>query len=194
MLRFLMLLPLLGVVPHGPALPAINSLPAEERLQSCDPAIAIAAAEEITRSPASLKEPLLLFSAASVLFHHGRKDDGVFWLYAAQLRMRQQLVFEQGDRAQLMTIMLETAGKPINAYAFQDTRRLDRILQRVLQWDSSTPNPFKDKAVSADERKKVEEVYGGFAGFRALGRGPEQQYRNDSQPEDDHRSSIHLGF
>lgn len=64
-------------------------------LTSCDPAVALRAAEEILQSPPSLKEPTERFVPASVLFKHGRKDDGLFWLYAAQLRTRYQMVFEK---------------------------------------------------------------------------------------------------
>lgn len=117
-------------------------------------------------SPESLKEPLEVFGPALVLFQHGRKDDAVFWFYAAQLRTRQQLVFEKGDRGQLLAMMMGMVGQPVNNYAFQDTKRLERTLDRVLQWDGTTPNPFRDRVKSAESEKQIQEVYRGLADLR----------------------------
>ena len=97
-------------------------------MESCDPRIAVAAAEVFINNPDMLKEPLELFKPAFVLFLNGKKDDAVFWFYAAQLRVRYQLVFEKGDRGQLLSIMMMTVGAPINNYAFQDISNLNRIL------------------------------------------------------------------
>lgn len=139
-----------------------NGLPAEDRLKSCNPAIAMAAADEIVNHPANLKEPLQLFSAAFVLFQNGRKDEGVFWFYAAQLRTRQQIVLEQGDRGQLLTIMLMTMGPFINNYAFQNTENLNRILDRVLEWDRTVTNPFQEKARLQKLDREINHIYGGL--------------------------------
>lgn len=134
----------------------------KEKLESCDPRIAVAAADELIKNPGMLKEPLELFSPAFVLFLHGKKDDAVFWFYAAQLRVRYQLVFEKGDRGQLLSVMMMTMGPAINNYAFQDISSLNRILDRVLEWDKSTPNPFRDRIRSKEDDKQVEQVYTGF--------------------------------
>jgi len=139
-----------------------DGLPAEDRLKSCDPGVAIAAAEDIINSPASLKEPLQLFSPAFVLFQNGRKDEGVFWFYAAQMRLRQQIVLKNGDRGQLLTIMLMTIGPFINNYAFQNISNLDRILDDVLEWDKNTENPFREKARSQKLDKQIDQIYAGF--------------------------------
>jgi ankyrin repeat protein len=134
----------------------------KERMESCHPRIAVAAAEEFINNPDVLKEPLELFSPALVLFLHGKKDDAVFWFYAAQLRVRYQLAFEAGDRGQLLTVMLMTTGPPINNYAFQDVANLDRILVRVLEWDKKVANPFRDKARTESIDKQIAQVYSGF--------------------------------
>jgi len=139
----------------------------KERLESCDPRIAVAAAEEFINSPDMLKEPLELFGPALVLFLHGKKDDAVFWFYAAQLRVRYQLAFEKGDRGQLLAVMLMTVGPPINNYAFQDVDNLDRILVRVLEWDKKVVNPFRDKARTEDIDKQITQVYSGFRDLKA---------------------------
>jgi hypothetical protein len=139
----------------------------KERLDSCDPKIAVAAAGEIINQPGTLKEPLELFSPALVLFLHGKKDDAVFWFYAAQLRVRYQLVFEKGDRGQLLSVMMMTTGPAINNYAFQDISNLNRTLDRVLEWDKKTPNPFREKTRSEGDDKQIEQVYSGFRELKA---------------------------
>jgi hypothetical protein len=137
----------------------------EERLESCDPQVALAAADEFVHNSENLKEPLNLFMPAKVLFDHGRKDDAVFWFYAAQLRTRYQVVFEKGDRPQLLSVMLMTIGTSINNYAFQDVDRFDRTLDRVLAWDKATPNPYSDR-LNVQTAKQVEQIYTGFRDFR----------------------------
>lgn len=146
---------------------ATTGLPAKDRLQFCDPVTALAAAEEIVRAPETLKEPLELFSPVIILFQQGKKDEAVFWFYAAQLRTRYQLVFEKGDRGQLLTIMMMTIGVPINNYAFQDTANFLRILDRVLEWDQTTPNPFRDQPKSELANQQVEKIYSGLTDLKA---------------------------
>jgi len=136
--------------------------PPQDRLKSCDPKVAIDAAEEILGNPGSLKEPLGMFPPAAALFRHGKKDDAVFWFYAAQLRTRYQLVFEKGDRGQLLAAMMMTTGVQINNYAFQDVEKLSRVFEQVLEWDKKTPNPFSNKPGTPDTDKAIEQIYSGF--------------------------------
>ena len=140
-------------------------LPLEDRIKSCDPKVATAAAREVLANPEQLHEPLMLFSPAVVLYQHGDREDGVFWFYAAQLRTRYQLVFEGGDRGQLMAVMMMAAAG-INNYAFQDVARFNRTLDRVLEWDRKTPNPYREREQTPEEREKVKEVYDGIDAMR----------------------------
>lgn len=139
-----------------------RGLSAEDRMKSCDPGMALAAATEAVSSPDNLKEPLQLFTPAFVYFQNGRKDEGVFWFYAAQLRARQQMVVKNGDRGQLLAIMMMTMGPVINNYAFQNTVNLTQILDKVLKWDKDTPNPFRDEAKLQKLDSKIEQIYAGF--------------------------------
>lgn len=146
---------------------ADDSLPAKDRLKSCDPSVAQLAANEILNDPKTLHEPLEMFSPALILFQNGQKDEAVFWFYAAQLRVRYQLAFQKGDRGQLLQIMLMTAGPPINNYAFHDAAKLDRQLIRVLEWDRATSNPLRERAHTEDIEAQIEKVYSGFRDLRA---------------------------
>ena len=146
---------------------ADDNFPAADRLKSCDPRIALAAAKEILNGLNTLNEPLEMFAPAYVLLQNGEKDEAVFWFYAAQLRVRYQLAFKKGDRGQLLSVMLMTIGPPINNYAFQDVRNLDRIIERVLEWDRATPNPLRDRPRSRDVEANLEKVYSGIRDLRS---------------------------
>lgn len=143
-----------------------SGLPAEDRLKSCDPSVAIAAAEETVSNPANLKEPMQLFSPALTFFRNGKKDEGVFWFYAAQLRVRQQMVLEKGDLGQLLLGMLMSMGPYINNYAFQNISNFNQILDRVLEWDKKTPNPFREQARSQKLDKQIKQSYAGFGDLK----------------------------
>lgn len=138
----------------------------EDRLKFCDQQIVHSAAGEIVNSTTSLKEPMSLFLSAISMFQHGKKDEAVFWFYASQLRVRYQLVFEKGDRGQLLTIMLMTMGPTINNYAFQDISNLNRILDKVVEWDKQTPNPFRGKPRTPEMDKQIEQIYIGMSDFK----------------------------
>ena len=144
---------------------ADDSLSPKSRLNSCDPNVRKSAAYEIINNPSTLKEPLDLFAPTTELFMEGKKDEAVFWLYAAQLRTRYQIAVDgsgQGDRGQLLAIMMMAVAPAVNSYAFQDTSKLNRTLDRVLDWDKKTPNPLREKAKSESVSQQVEKVYEGF--------------------------------
>lgn len=151
------------LLPASPALAAdtaaLASLPVTDRIKSCDPSIAIPAALEILNNPASLKEPITLFGPVQTLYLHGQKDEAVFWYYAAQLRTRYQLVFEKGDRPQLLAVMGMTTGQLINNHALQDVARFTQTLDRVLEWDGKTTNPYRDKPQSETTKNEIAKVY-----------------------------------
>lgn len=146
-------------------------------MKSCDPDTAIAAAHEVLNDPASLTEPIAMFMPAETLFRHGGKDEALFWYYAAQLRARYQLVFENGDRGQIMAVMMMTLGEGITNYAWYDFRNAQRTIDRVLAWDKTTPNPYQDKQRTAEQNAQVAKVYSGLRDLRAqLGsQGPAMQ-------------------
>lgn len=135
---------------------------AHKRLKSCDPKVSLAAADEILNDPKTLTEPALMFSPAYFLLVHGRKDESVFWFYAAQLRFRYQAAIKQGDYGQVLSVMLMTVGPSINNYAFQDTAKLSNIIDRVLEWDRTTPNPLRQLVKSEEVATRVGKVYSGM--------------------------------
>ena len=135
------------------------------RLASCDSAIVRAAADEMLREPKTLREPLMLFHAASGERVAGRKEEAAFLYLAARLRTSRQILFEKGDRPQLLAIMMMTVGPLIMPVLEADPELARRVVRRVIDWDRSTPDPFRDQeaAKSGEIAGKLAEIDAGLA-------------------------------
>lgn len=148
--------------PSDPTIPS-----AQDRMKSCDSEVALRAVEEILRDPSNADRPSNLFQAALTLFQHGRKEDAVFWFYAAQLRARYQAIFDKEDGGLLLSGMLMTVGVPINNFAFQDVSRLDRTIDRVIEWDRSAPNRYRGGPKTERGEEQVAQMYAGLDELKA---------------------------
>lgn len=137
----------------------------QARLASCDPAVVRAAVDQMFRDPATLREPLMLFHAASGERMSGRKEEAAFLYLAARLRTTRQILFEKGDRPQLLTIMMMTVGPMVSPALEADPELARRVVKRVIDWDRSTPDPFRDRAEakSGDIKTKLAEIDAGLA-------------------------------
>ncbi|MEJ0038722.1 MAG: hypothetical protein WDO68_22045 [Gammaproteobacteria bacterium] len=140
---------------------AQDGLSARERILACDPKVAMAAAREILKDPRTLNVPLEMFTPSFVLFQGGSKDEALFWFYAAQVRSRYQLAFKNGDRGQILQVMMAAMAAPINNYGFSDPENMRRTLDRVLQWDSQTANALRDGMQTVEQRDAVSQIYAG---------------------------------
>lgn len=150
-------------VPSQAAPPRAASLTA--RLASCDAAMVHAAADEMLRDPKTLDEPLLLFHAASGERAAGRKEEAAFLYLAARLRTSRQILFEKGDRPQLLAIMIMTTGSLVMPTLEADPELARRAVGRVIDWDRSTPDPFRDReaAKGGEIAAKLVEIDAGLA-------------------------------
>jgi len=149
--------------PSSAAAPRDASIQA--RLASCDSAVARSAAEEMFRDPGTLRHPLMLFQAASGQRMIGRKEEAAFLYLAARLRTMRQILFEKGDRPQLLSIMMMTVGPLVMPTLMADPELAQRVVKRVIDWDRSTPDPFRDReeAKTGDMQKKLAEIDAGLA-------------------------------
>jgi TonB family protein len=129
-----------------------------KRMKSCDGKIALAAALEVVGMAPQLDEPIGLFLPSMTIFHYGEKNDGIFWFYVAQLRAHQQLVLENGDRGQVLSVISTVMGAEINNFAFKDTTNLLRILDKVAKWDADSPNPFRERAIERQLSKEFDKA------------------------------------
>ena len=117
----------------------------ETRLGSCDPAVVRSAVGELLRDPKTPQEPLMLFHAAAGERMAGRKEEAAFLYLAARLRTARQILFESGDRPQLMAIMNMAVGPLVMPALEADAELARRVVRRVIEWDRSTPDPFRDR-------------------------------------------------
>jgi hypothetical protein len=154
----------LPAIPH-PSAAAPPDASVEARLASCDPAVVRLAANEILRDPKTLQEPLMLFHAASGERMAGRKEEAAFLYLAARLRTSRQILFETGDRSQLLAIMDMSIGPLIIPGLGADAELARRVVRRVIDWDRATPDPFRDRneAKSGEIAKKIAEIDAGLA-------------------------------
>lgn len=150
----------------GSAANADTSATTEERLKSCNPTVAISAAEEVSKGQEHLQEPVLLLKAASVFYQYGRKEDAVFWYYAGHLRTRQQMAVDKGRGRDGFIEVVSTIGLHISTYAQSDVTRLNAVLAKVLEWDAETANFYIDKATSDQLKNEIGELYAEYDAFK----------------------------
>jgi hypothetical protein len=155
-LKKIQLVIVLFFILFGSTANAETSAATEERLKSCDPKVAISAAEEVTNGKDHLQEPVLLLKAASTFFQYGRKEDAVFWYYAGHLRTRQQMAVDKGRGRDGFDEVVSTIGQHISVSAQSDAAHLDDVLAKVLEWDAKMANIYKDKATSDHLKKEID--------------------------------------
>lgn len=115
------------------------------RLESCDRDIVRSAADEMLHDPETLREPLLLFHAAGNERRIGDKEQAAFLFLAARLRSMRHVLFEQGERPQLLAVMLMSLGPQIAPTLLADRKLAGDVVARVIEWDRVTPDPYRDR-------------------------------------------------
>ena len=140
----------------------------QARLAACSPAV-VRAADEVLRDPATLREPLMFFIAASSLRLAGEREEAAFLYLAGRLRISRQLLFQQGDRVQLLAVMQMTAGPLVLPSLYLDPAMARRVVRRIIDWDRKTPDPFRDQpaAKTADMQGQLAAIDATLAGFPA---------------------------
>lgn len=151
------------------SLPAAAAPPGDAsvaaRLGSCDTAVVRKAVDEMLADPKTLQEPLMLFHAASGERMAGRNEQAAFLYLAARLRTSRQILFEKGDRPQLLSIMLMTTGQLVMPVLEADPELARRVVKRVTDWDRATPDPFREReaAKSGELAEKLAAIDAGLA-------------------------------
>lgn len=133
-------------------------------LASCDPAVVHSAVEEMLRDSKMIEEPLMLFQAALGERMIGNKEEAAFLYLSARLRTSRQILFEKGDRPQLLSVMMMTVGPLILPSLALDPDMTVKVVKRVIAWDRATPDPYRDRqeAKSPEIKKKLSEIDAGL--------------------------------
>jgi hypothetical protein len=114
-------------------------------LHGPDPGPAVAA---VLAAPQRYAPPVLA-AAAAELFVAGRRDEAVFWFYAAQLRAR----FDANRAADptagaAVGALTRHYGPSINRHAFADPVGLRAVVERVVAWDRTTPHDYDHRWIN----------------------------------------------
>ena len=135
------------------------------RLGSCDSAVVRNVVDDMLGDPKTLQEPLMLFHAASGERMAGRNEEAAFLYLAARLRTSRQVLFEKGDRPQLLSIMLMTTGPLVMPILEADPELARRVVKRVIDWDRATLDPFREReaAKSGEIAEKLATIDAGLA-------------------------------
>lgn len=141
-------------------LPQIGS-----RFASCDPATAGAAVKAALNDPATLLDPSVLFDAAVAEHIADHKDQAAFMYLAARLRMSRQALVGRDEATQALAAMVVTISPIILPDLLLDPDMARRTVERVIDWDRATPDPFRDQAMSKGGKfpAKLAEIDGALA-------------------------------
>jgi hypothetical protein len=105
-------------------------------------------AEQVLAHPEKYNPPVL-YMLSYVLFQQGRKDEAMFWFYAAQVRGR----YDANRCADLsarpaVQELNRKIGPYINPYAFQDLEKLKQTVVRALEWERTTPHLYDQRWIN----------------------------------------------
>lgn len=103
--------------------------------------------------------PAQMYHHAGRLLEAGDMNEAAFWFYAGQLRYRVHLMARpdlppDGDPA-LFASLNAVLGQEINEYLGARPDEWEKVIERVLNWDTNTPNDFTPKSEFSAEHEKV---------------------------------------
>lgn len=96
--------------------------------------------KQITDSPGNYY-PEVLFALASALFEENKKDEAMFWFFAAELRgfVDTEICEDKSVAPLIGFIQKEDFGPQIVQYACEDMYKRKKVGEKVLEWDENTP-------------------------------------------------------
>lgn len=135
----------------------------DERLKSCDPGIAVAAADEFVGNPSSAQDPAQLFTVAKIYLENKREDDAVFWYFAAKLRFIHLIA---GDKNNQQLTMMLGLGAPIlephiRVHALKNLKKLSTTTERLVAWNNTTYDQYKkhDLVMAANLDTDIQQLF-----------------------------------
>lgn len=97
--------------------------------------------------------------AARLFYEVERKDDGLFWFYAWQLRQRIRLAcypdLDPSAEPALFGAIFVTNGPDFNKHAGSDPDKWAAVIDRVLAWDAANPSQYERDATCTAQRDEV---------------------------------------
>ena len=96
--------------------------------------------------------PPVIYALSKELFNQNEKDEAMYWFYVAQLRARYDanLCMDKSAK-QAVSVLNNEYGPEINKYAFQDIDKLEKTVNKVVEFISKNEENFKLNADSIAE-------------------------------------------
>ena len=117
-------------------------------------AAALAALPAVAQAQDPAAHPAQTMQDAAAVFAAGKREEGTYLFYVAQLRWRARLLANPNPSGEgaAFGALFETVGPPINEWAFGDIPALAAIMDRALAWDAAHPDPVAPEPARAESR------------------------------------------
>ena len=106
-------------------------------------------------------EPPVLFAYSEQVFNAGQKEVGMFWYYTAQLRARSDANKSLDKSVQdAVTKLSQNFGSQIGAYALANLDKLEKVMDKVIEWDKTSERNYNPKwvAILGDDAKFSDKI------------------------------------
>lgn len=130
--------------------------------------------ETVVKNPNDYNPPVL-YTLSRELFLQGDKDEATFWFYVAQLRARYDANLCMDNSAkQAVSVLNNEYGPDINEYAFQDIDKLEKTVNRVVDFVRTNDENYDHRWIN---------LHGMWAVL--AGQGDEPDTKELSKPKDE---------
>lgn len=155
----------IDVVRHNEAIEILNGKNKKLKQQTVD---------SILKNP-NIYNPPVIYALSCELFSQDKKDDATYWFYVAQLRARYDANLCMDNSAkQAVSVLNNEYGPNINKYAFQDIDKLEKTVNKVVDFVRSNNENYDHRWIN---------LHGIWAVL--AGQSDEPETRELSKPKDE---------
>ena len=155
----------IDVARHNEAIEILNGKNKKLKQQTVD---------SILKNP-NIYNPPVIYALSRELFSQDKKDDATYWFYVAQLRARYDANLCMDNSAkQAVSVLNNEYGPDINKYAFQDIDKLEKTVNKVVDFVRSNNEHYDHRWIN---------LHGMWAVL--AGQSDEPETRELSKPKDE---------
>ena len=155
----------IDVARHNEAIEILNGKNKKLKQQTVD---------SILKNP-NIYNPPVIYALSRELFSQDKKDDATYWFYVAQLRARYDANLCMDNSAkQAVSVLNNEYGPDINKYAFQDIDKLEKTVNKVVDFVRSNNENYDHRWIN---------LHGMWAVL--AGQSDEPETRELSKPKDE---------
>lgn len=155
----------IDVARHNEAIEILNSKNKKLKQQTVDSIL----------KNSNIYNPTVIYALSRELFNQNKKEDATFWFYVAQLRARCDANLCMDNSAkQAVSLLNNEYGPDINKYAFQDIDKLEKTVNKVVDFVRSNSENYDHRWIN---------LHGMWAVL--AGQSDEPEKRDLSKPKDE---------